>query len=202
VFSRPPDITTRSRSSTCTTSSAGIDTPPLSASDGSSISGGSQSSIDLAAVDFILSNTTHPLSNTDATTRARARGHGHRRRASASQQARRRSRGSVYSVYETIEEEEQSNPSSPDQHTVSKFSQKSSPTTVQPILVVDPDSSSDYSRPSSSIWDDDRGIVALRRYYELRNEADHTVAESKRIWLDTPFSLYALQSMCFRYLLL
>ncbi|KAJ3912173.1 hypothetical protein F5877DRAFT_85100 [Lentinula edodes] len=60
---RPPSPTTRSRSSTCTSSSSGVDTPPLSASDGSSISGGSQSSIDLAQINQILANATHPISN-------------------------------------------------------------------------------------------------------------------------------------------
>jgi len=54
VFTRPGPVS-RSRSSTCTFSSGG-DTPPLSASDGSSISEGSQSSIDLS-----LSNVTRPL---------------------------------------------------------------------------------------------------------------------------------------------
>ena len=43
-------------------------------------------------------------------------------------------------------------------------------------------------------WDDERGIVAMRKYGVLKNEADDTVTESKRIWLDTPFSLFAVQS--------
>ena len=43
-------------------------------------------------------------------------------------------------------------------------------------------------------WDDERGIVAMRRYGVLKNKADDTVMESKRIWLDTPFSLFAVQS--------
>jgi hypothetical protein len=59
VFSRPVP-STRSRSSTCTFSSGG-DTPPLLSSDGSSISGGSQSSIDLSQIDFALSNTIRPM---------------------------------------------------------------------------------------------------------------------------------------------
>jgi hypothetical protein len=42
-------------------------------------------------------------------------------------------------------------------------------------------------------YDDERGIVALRRYYALRHEAEDTLTASKRIWTDTPFSLYALQ---------
>jgi len=47
---------------------------------------------------------------------------------------------------------------------------------------------------SFSLWDDERGITALRRYYALRDEAENTVTESKRTWLDTPFSIFALQS--------
>ena len=43
-------------------------------------------------------------------------------------------------------------------------------------------------------WDNERGIVAMRRYGALKNEADDAVTESKQIWLDTPFSLFAVQS--------
>lgn len=43
-------------------------------------------------------------------------------------------------------------------------------------------------------WDDERGIVTMRRYGALKNEAADTVTESRQIWLDTPFSLFALQS--------
>ena len=38
-----------------------------------------------------------------------------------------------------------------------------------------------------------RGITTLRRYYALRSEAEVTVDESKRLWMDTPFSVFALQ---------
>jgi len=34
----------------------------------------------------------------------------------------------------------------------------------------------------------------LRKYYALRDEAQTTVSESRRMWLDTPFSLSAIQS--------
>ncbi|KAH7927901.1 hypothetical protein BV22DRAFT_1127073 [Leucogyrophana mollusca] len=62
VFTRPAPAT-RSRSSTCT-SSSGAETPSLSISDGySSFSDGSQLSIDLSQVNHMLSNATHPLSN-------------------------------------------------------------------------------------------------------------------------------------------
>ncbi|KAF9065359.1 hypothetical protein BDP27DRAFT_1424922 [Rhodocollybia butyracea] len=183
VFSRPSP-TTRSRSSTCTSSSSGGDTPPLSASDGSSTSEGSQSSIDLAHLNRILSNATHPVSNISRQRdRARARGEGHRRRIS-------QARASRSSVYETIEEELYSPNDTPLSR--STASKKSSPTVIQPVFIVDPsDSASIHSMDS---WDEERGIVAMRRYYELRSEAEYTVNESKRLWVDTPFSVFALQN--------
>ena len=197
VFSRPESASSRSRSSTCT-SSSGADTPPLSVSDGSSISGGSQSSIDLSDVNILLANSTHPTAEVDRNpVRARARGNGHRRRFSQA-----KARMSRSSVYETIEEE------IPTPLSQSVNSKKSSPTAIQPVYIVDPDDpTSDNSRPSSNFWDDDRGIVALRRFYELRDEAEYTVSESRRVWLDTPFSVYALQcksaysvvSLCLRW---
>ena len=188
VFSRPAP-TTRSRSSTCTSSSGG-DTPPLSSSDGSSNSGGSQSSIDLSQIDFALSNVTHPMPTVGRNrARARARGTGHRRRYSKSHISRT-------SVYETIEEE-MSNASSPAKSLLSK---KSSPTTRQPVFVVDSDTVSIHSKPEESTWDDEHGITTLRKYYALRDEAENVVVESKRTWLDTPFSLFALQSTCVFFL--
>ncbi|KAJ3980260.1 hypothetical protein F5890DRAFT_1557848 [Lentinula detonsa] len=183
VFTRPSPAT-RSRSSTCTSSSSGVDTPPLSASDGSSTSGGSQSSIDLAQLNRILTNATHPISNIALQRdRARARGEGHRRRISQARMSRS-------SVYETIEEEMSSPGDTPfSQSTASK---KSSPTAIQPVFIVDP--ADNVSIHSMDSWDVERGIVALRRYYELRNEVEYTVSESQRLWVDTPFSIYALQN--------
>ena len=290
VFSRPSAPTSggRSRSSTCTSSSVsgGDTTPPLSASDGSSISGGSQSSIELDSVDIDLArvnaafgsilgggggmNATHPAAASvtraqqqqqQAQARARARGTGHRRRYSkggggASVSAHM----SRSSVYETIEEETAGLGSSTnsrattvtadadaadadadaDLHTVSMITGMSppflasapssefgstaklgkvglntrtnndSPTIHQPVYIVDADTASfqhhqgrsngsqDFDFGSneygvSSIWDDERGIVALRKYYALRDEAQTTVKESRRMWLDTPFSLFAIQ---------
>ena len=183
VFTRPGP-TARSRSSTCTSSSGG-DTPPLSSSDGSSISGESQSSIDLSQIDFALSNATHPMPTVGRNrARARARGTGHRRRYSKSHISRS-------SVYETIEEE-MSNASLSPAHSL--LSKKSTPTTRQPVFVVDSDTVSIHSKPEESTWDDERGITTLRKYYALRDEAETVVVESKRTWLDTPFSLFALQS--------
>jgi hypothetical protein len=51
----------------------------------------------------------------------------------------------------------------------------------------------DNLSPSAPIWDDEQRIVALRRCYALREEAQDTVTESKRQWSDTPFSVFALQ---------
>ena len=93
-------------------------------------------------------------------------------------------------MYETIEEEM----SSPAQ---SLSSRKSSPTTPQLIYIMDSDTLSMHSKPEQFTWDDERGITTLRRYYALRDEAENVVVESKRTWLDTPFSLFALQSACF-----
>ncbi|KAJ7126033.1 hypothetical protein C8R44DRAFT_733950 [Mycena epipterygia] len=187
VFSRPSP-NSRSRSSTITTSSSGADTPPLSSAEGSSMSeaeDGSQSSIDMSQVNVILSNATHPMSTTARDrVRARARGHGHRRRVSVAQTGASRS-----SVYETIQEEMASPaPSS----TASKKS--SSPTACQGIFVVEPDAGSVDLTPGGASWNDERGIIALRKYYALRHEAEDTVVESKRTWSDTPFSVYALQA--------
>ncbi|KAF9219060.1 hypothetical protein BS17DRAFT_439592 [Gyrodon lividus] len=194
VFTRP-SRTTRSRSSTCT-SSSGAETPPLSISDGySSFSDGSQSSIDLSQVNLMLSNVTHPLSNAAFDrVRPRARGHGHRRRIS-------QARASRTSIYETIEEELTSSlsPVSSPGHSVPGSATKTikipQPTTKKmappQVFVVDPETS---SVNSLSMWDDESGITALRKYYALRDEAQDAVTESKRVWLDTPFSIFAVQS--------
>lgn len=193
VFSRPGPKT-RSRSSTYTASS-GADTPPLSASDGSSISDGSpQSSIDLSHLNMALTNTTHPITRLGG--RARPPGHGHRRRASRQAHMSHISRSSVY---ETIEEESSvmmsPAPSSMSSNMSSDMSKVGSPTAAQPVYVVDADDTRSIDSGNSiSLWDDDHGIVALRKYYALRDEAENTVSESKNMWLDTPFSLFALQA--------
>ena len=75
-------------------------------------------------------------------------------------------------------------------------SKRSSPTTRQPVFVVDSDTVSVHLKPEESTWDDEHGITTLRKYYALRDEAETAVVESKRTWLDPPFSLFALQSMC------
>ena len=173
VFTRP--LPAGSRSSTCT-SSSGADTPPLSNSDGS-MSEGSQSSIDLGQLNIALANATHPLPNAPRS-RVRARGSGHRRAYSKAHVSRS-------SVYETIEEEAVS--------PVKSISSKDDATSRQPIFVVDADTASIHSKLEESVYNDEQGIVALRKFYALRDEAENTVSESKRIWLDTPFSLFAVQ---------
>lgn len=193
VFTRPGPAT-RSRSSTCT-SSSGAETPPLSISDGySSFSDGSLSSIDLSQLNTLLSSTTHPLSNA-AFDRARppTRGHRHRHRIS-------QARASRTSIYEIIEEELNSSlsPMNSFEHTIlgsasntAKLAEAMSKTVDPPqVCVMDSETS---SVDSFSLWDDDRGITALRRYYALRDEAEDAITESKRTWEDTPFSVFTVQ---------
>lgn len=183
VFSRPGPAN-RSRSSTFT-SSSGADTPPLSAEESSSQSDGSQSSIDLSRVNMILSNATHPVASTARDrVRARARGEGHRRRIS-------QARASRSSVYETIEEEMSSAPASPQSMLPEKYS--SHDLINSSVFIVDSENASVDSVDAVSMWDDESGITSLRKYYTLREEAQDTVTHSKRVWLDTPFSLYAIQ---------
>ncbi|RPD56493.1 hypothetical protein L226DRAFT_550932 [Lentinus tigrinus ALCF2SS1-7] len=183
IFARPSPAG-RSRSSTCTSASSGTDTPPLSASDGS-VSGGSQSSIDLGRLSTLLANATQPTSGlARARSRARARGTGHRRRIDEARMSRS-------SVYETIEEEASVYSSSPSSHHPTPQSvAKSSMMNDTSIFVVE----SDRDSVCSVEWDDEHGITTLRRYYALRDEAQVTVDESKRAWADTPFSVFALQT--------
>jgi serine/arginine repetitive matrix protein 2 len=141
VFSRPSPAA-RSRASTCTTSSSGADTPPLSCSDGSSQSDDSRSSIDLSHLDTSLINFTHPVT-TGARARARVRGNGHRRRVSQACPA----------VYETIEEE-RSNPPTP--------------AAASAVAIKKTDCCDDVCAVDS-IWDDEQGILVLRKYYALRD---------------------------------
>ena len=175
-------------------------------SDASSYSGGSQSSIDLSQINIALAHATSPMSNirNRSRIRARARGAGHRRRYSNAQHGMSRS-----SVYETIDEDAELSASSQghdgDSDSVdgtpagatAAASKKSTPTTRQAVFVVDSDTASfdGHSQPEESMWNDERGIVALRKYYALRDEAHTTVKESRRQWSDTPFSLFAIQSM-------
>lgn len=128
----------------------------------------------------MLSNVTHPMTRpTHGRTRARGQGHGHRPRPSDA-------RHSMASVYETIQEEGPG-PVVPIQR----------PEMEIPVAVYNSVNSIHIAGDSDGTdieWDDERGIIALRKCGVLKNEADDAVTESKRIWLDTPFSLFAVQS--------
>ena len=108
--------------------------------------------------------------------RIRSKGHGHRRRLSGIQVTRA-------SVYETIEEENNTLISDvfPD-----PVKAPLSPVTDDNVIIVDPDD-------MSTVGWDEGGIVALRKYVTLKDEVDVTIKESKQLWLDTPFSTYAVQ---------
>ena len=110
--------------------------------------------------------------------RARGQGHGHRRRPSDV-------RCSMTSVYETIQEEAlgSSDPvEAPAEIPAAVYN------SVHSVHIAGDSDGTDTE------WDDERGIFAMRRYGALKNEADDAVTESQRIWLDTPFSLFAVQS--------
>jgi len=109
--------------------------------------------------------------------RIRSKGHGHRRRLSGIQISRT-------SVYETIEEENNTPVTDGFPDSVKAVL---SPVINDNVIIVDPDD-------ASSVEWDERGVVALRKYYTLKDEADITIKESKQLWLDTPFSIYAVQS--------
>jgi serine/arginine repetitive matrix protein 2 len=181
VFTRAIPIG-RSRSSTVTSNSSGADTPPLSIS-GDSFSGGSQSSIDLSSIDFALSNLAHTTELMSfGRVRARARGQGHRRRISQARMSRA-------SVYETIEEElpELIESSYPDPQALLKDETIS--VGINNIFVVEPDATTD------TVLKDDSGpdTSVLHKYYALKDEATETVTESRVVWPDTQFSMYAMQ---------
>ncbi|KAF8198262.1 hypothetical protein K438DRAFT_1759648 [Mycena galopus ATCC 62051] len=172
VFTRPSP-NSRSRSSTITTSSSGADTPPPLFARRGLIHVGQRR----LAVEHRHTMTSR--TDTPSRTRPRGRGHGHRRRYSA--------RVSRSSVYETTQEERGS-------PATVRSKMSSSPTVHQGVFIVDPDAGSVDMRADGAGWDDERGIVALRRYYVLRHEAEDTVTESERTWSHTPFSVYALQA--------
>jgi len=79
------------------------------------------------------------------------------------------------SVYETIEEELSSSTSSSSAQPLNE-----SPA-CQQVFTVDSDTASVHSRPDEVTWHDEHGIVALRKFYALLDEAVETVTESKRM---------------------
>lgn len=129
-------------------------------------------------LDVILSNVTHPF--TRPTRRVRDKGNGHQRRVSETAPLPRSS------VYETIQEES-SVMISPIAVPVS-YAQVKLPE-CDTVYIVDDTDEVDMEME----WDDDRGISSMRRYCALKDEAQDTVEESRRIWMDTPFSLFDLQ---------
>ncbi|KAF7791167.1 hypothetical protein EIP86_002178 [Pleurotus ostreatoroseus] len=183
VFTRPAPVS-RSRSSTVT---SGTETPPLSLSDGSSMSGGSQSSIDLGNLNDLLTASVKPSSGISRarSARIRARGTGHRRRFSSAHASRA-------SVYETIQEEPvilSYSPSPTRKQELSNLLKTAPPPSMNnSVYVVDADTA------SVSDWDNEHGIVTMRKYYALKDEAHDTVTESQKMWMDTPFSIFAVQS--------
>jgi serine/arginine repetitive matrix protein 2 len=113
-----------------------------------------------------------------STVRPRPRGQGHRRRIEMARMSRT-------SVYETIEEEA----SSP----AKQLSPIASPTADTKIhSVVHAADSDAESMRGSGDWSHLNG-ASLREYYALKNEAQDMLEESKRVWTDTAFSLFALQ---------
>ncbi|KAI0247397.1 hypothetical protein BJV78DRAFT_1339302 [Lactifluus subvellereus] len=175
VFSRPIPVSL-SRSNTQSSISSGVDTPSLlSSAETSSVASDSISSIDLSRVNLSLTNMSYPV--VQSRTRIRSRGHGHRCRISGIQISRS-------SVYETIEEE---NNTSIIDYPPDSVKAPLSPVVDDNVIIVDPDD-------ASTIEWDERGIAALRNYYTLKDEADCAIKESKLLWLDTPFSIYAVQS--------
>ncbi len=95
------------------------------------------------------------------------------------------------SVYETIEEEASVLASSPSpQRSMPQSLAKQAANSVvnNSVYVVESDADSIYSE-----CNDEHGITSLRRYYALQSEAQVTVDESKRLWMDTPFSVFAVQ---------
>ena len=73
------------------------------------------------------------------------------------------------------------------------LSSKDDATSRQPVFVVDADTASIHSKLEESVYNDEQGIIVLRKFYALRDETENSVPESKRVWLDTPFSIFAAQ---------
>jgi serine/arginine repetitive matrix protein 2 len=94
-------------------------------------------------------------------------------------------------VYETIEEESAVPSSSPSPAKPSPdgtIQEDLSVVQYDSVYIVDPETTSMVGE-----WDDEHGIMAMRKYYALRDEAHDTVTESKKVWVDTPFSIFAMQ---------
>ena len=157
------------------------DTPPLSiaGSDASSISGGSQSSIDVSKLMGMLGNT--PTSESGR--RARARGSGHRRRDSPLS----RSSLSMSTTHDDLPRS--SNPFA---------SMKSNVDTsvADSVIIVDPEAQlAELAEMIGAGYElSQEQMASIARYYQLRSEAMETVIRSQKIWQDTDFSRFELSS--------
>jgi len=156
-------------------------TPPLSSSEGSQ-SGGSQSSIDIGRLKFLLQTASAGQSSSNTRSRVRARGQGHRRRPS------QMSHSSI--IVDTIQEEIPALSHSPSPSTDMRSNRNS----FDSVASIPPAAPEEEPQVEIMEWDDERVVLGLRRYYALRNEADETITQSRLVWPDTPFSLHALHS--------
>ncbi|KAG9087548.1 hypothetical protein FRC06_002487, partial [Ceratobasidium sp. 370] len=157
------------------------DTPPLSiaGSDASSISGGSQSSIDVSKLMGMLGNASS--NSIPSSHRARARGQGHRRRSS------QLSRSSMVNSF-TAEDLPCS--------TSYSYSAFSNSQVNDSVMIVDPDAqiAELAEMIQAGLQLSDEQLASVTRYCALRNEAIETVERSQQIWQDTDFSRFALST--------
>jgi len=123
-----------------------------------------------------LSDVTRPMTRpTHGRTCTRGQVRGHRRHPSDV-------RHSMTSVYETIHEEGLVGTSDPDE----------APEVEIPVAVSNSAHSVHVADDFDGMdieWDNKGGIVAMRKYGAPKNGTDDTVTESKRVRLDTSFSL-------------
>lgn len=64
------------------------------------------------------------------------------------------------------------------QHRYLRLSQRQRQLVVLPRFFADPET---VSMDSVSLWDHRRGIMALHKYYVLRDEIEDMIAESRRV---------------------
>lgn len=154
------------------------DTPPLS--DASSVSGGSQSSIDVSKLAGMLENTSASGNAPPSGRRARARGQGHRRPASQTSrssisEADLPRGGSLY---------------------LNRSNSNMDSSISDSVVIVDPDAqmAEMVDMISAGVRFSDEQMALITRYCALRNEAMETVARSQQIWQDTDFSRFALST--------
>ncbi|QRV78672.1 muscle M-line assembly protein unc-89 [Ceratobasidium sp. AG-Ba] len=173
----------RNRSSALICTAEPPDTPPLSiaGSDASSISGGSQSSIDVSKLAGMLgdSDVASPSGR-----RSRARGQGHRRRSQISRTS--------MAISFTAEDLQRSDSYSYSQ----SHSGYSNSQINHSVMIVDPDEelAELAEMIEAGIQLSDEHLASVTRYCALRNEAIETVERSQKIWEDTDFSRFALST--------